>query len=42
MDSSVQIEMAKQLIPVVVTAGSAVIQIGKDGLRTRLKAMPPH
>lgn len=37
MNSSVQIEMAKQLIPVVVTAGNAVIQIRKKGLRSRFK-----
>lgn len=37
MDSSVQIDMAKQLIPVVVRAGNAVIQIRKNGLRPYLK-----
>lgn len=33
----VQIDMARQLIPVVVTAGIAVLQIRKTGVRPRLK-----
>jgi 3'(2'), 5'-bisphosphate nucleotidase len=37
MDSTAQIHMAKQLLPVVERAGSAVIQIRKNGLRPRLK-----
>jgi 3'(2'), 5'-bisphosphate nucleotidase len=37
MDSTAQIDMAKQLLPVVERAGTAVIQIRKNGLRPRLK-----
>jgi 3'(2'), 5'-bisphosphate nucleotidase len=37
VDSTAQIDMAKQLLPVVKNAGNVVIQIRKNGLRPRLK-----